>query len=67
MARDVHAIRRATETEERVAFEHEHAGLYAALLRASHMAELAGDEGIATELKALRRKVAEHIDEGRCS
>ena len=67
MSRDVHAIRADVETEERVAFEHEHAGLYAALLRASHMAELAGDEAIADDLKVLRRKVARHIDEGRCS
>lgn len=49
-----------------MAFDHEHGRLYEALKTAEERAELAGDNGIARDLRTLRARVAQHIEERDC-
>lgn len=51
---------------ERTAFDHEHGRLYDALKVAQERAELAGDDDIASDIRILRNRVAQHIEDRRC-
>jgi hypothetical protein len=52
--------------EEAIARDWEHARLYDAVEKAAQLAELAGDDDIAEDLRILRRKVARHLRDGAC-
>lgn len=54
------------EREEAKAFDHEHGRLYDALKVAQERAELAGDDGIASDIRILRGRVAKHIEQRGC-
>jgi hypothetical protein len=69
MAKDLGEIRRNADrwTAGRRAFELEHGKLYQFLETTAQLAELAGDDDIAADLRILRRKVARHLQDGVCS
>jgi hypothetical protein len=54
------------ERSQRVAFDHEHGRLYDALERTAQLAELAGHDDVASDLRILRRKVAADMQHGWC-
>lgn len=54
------------DVDERRAFDHEHGRLYDALEKTAQLAELAGHDRLAKDLRWHRRGVAAEIQSGRC-